>query len=161
MIILLIILYKEYISHKDKLINDDRIKKIFYTIQSMLDYSPCYENKNQLGLWRIYLFLAICIFSEQDKREQEKNLEIIFNFNRRLNEDFNDVQNLIYELVLSNSKKEESISHIFTYTIKDNPFNGVFFFKLFLKYPYMINNIGDKFIRDILNCIYKNHKFIK
>ena len=161
LIILLIILYKEYISHKDKLINDDRIKKIFYTIQSMLDYSPCYENKNQLGLWRIYLFLAICIFSEQDKREQEKNLEIIFNFNRRLNEDFNDVQNLIYELVLSNSKKEESISHIFTYTIKDNPFNGVFFFKLFLKYPYMINNIGDKFIRDILNCIYKLREISK
>jgi hypothetical protein len=42
LISLLIILYKEYISHKNKLINDERIKKIFYTIQSMLDYSPCY-----------------------------------------------------------------------------------------------------------------------
>ena len=161
LISLLIILYKEYISHKNKLINDERINKIFYTIQSMLDYSPCYESKNQLGLWRIYLFLAICFFSEQNKREQEKNLEIIFNFNRKLNEDFNDIQNLIYELVLSNSKKEESISKIFACIIKENLLNGVFFFKLILKYPYMVNTIGNKFIKDILGCIYKLRDIIK
>ena len=155
LIILLIILYKQFIFHKDKSINDDRIKKIFYTIQSMLDYSPCYEYKNQLGLWRIYLFLAICIFSDQNKREQKKNLEIIFNFNRKLYDDFNDIQNLIYELVLSNTKKEETISNIFTYTIKENSFNGIFFFKLFLKYPNTINCIGNKFLKDILGYIYK------
>ena len=164
LIILLIILYQQYLSYKNKSINDSRINNIYYQIQSLLEYSPSYDKTNQLGLWRIYLFLAICIFSEQNKREQEKNLEIIFNFNRKLNEDYEDIKNLIYDLVLSNTKSESPILKIFSFTLKDNLNNIIFFFKLFLKYPHMINFIGSRFLKDILGYIYKireTNKFLE
>ena len=144
LIILLIILYQQYLSYKNKSINDSRINNIYYQIQSLLEYSPSYDKTNQLGLWRIYLFLAICIFSEQNKREQEKNLEIIFNFNRKLNEDYEDIKNLIYDLVLSNTKSESPILKIFSFTLKDNFSSScsiLLFFFLFLIYKVIMPSI--------------------
>ena len=72
-----------YFSNNISDFNNERLKNIYYNIQSLLNYSPLYENKTHLGIWRIYLFLAICIFSEPNKINQIKNLEIIFNFTQK------------------------------------------------------------------------------
>ena len=165
LIILLIILYQEYISHNNPNKENPKLKNIYYNIQSLLDYSPFYDkNKNQNGLWRIYLFLAICIFKDQNEREQEKNLDIIFNFIKKLNDDYSEIQYIIYEIILPNSNKEITLEKIFLSYIKENLFDGIIFFKILLKYPFIINKVGYLIIKEILNYIYKvkeNIKFIE
>jgi hypothetical protein len=64
---LLIVIFLEYISQKNNDINyNDKTKKIYYTIQTLLKHSPYIHNNESLGLWKIYLLFDICLFSKQE-----------------------------------------------------------------------------------------------
>ena len=142
LVCLLIVLYKEYLSQKN--INKDysqRLKNIHYNIQALLSFSPLYENNNLVGLWRIYLFFGICLFTDEKTKEEKNNLEIIFNFNRKLNEDFGDIHNLIYELILPHSTNDITLFNLYKCNIAENPSNGINFLKIIIKFPSIINNI--------------------
>ena len=159
LIILLIVLFKEYkefiFNKYNDNKNDERLNNIYFNLQALLNYSPLYENKNQIGNWRIYLFFAICIFTEQANKEQKKNLEIIFNFNQKLNDDYFEFQNLIYELILPNSKNDMIIPKIFSSHLNDNFFFGLFYFKLLLKFPGIITSTKNLFFKEFLSYLYK------
>jgi hypothetical protein len=124
----LIILYKEYLLKKgiDK-DNSQILKNIYYNIQALLTYSPYYENKNQMGLWRIYLFYCICLFTEQKTKEEKKNLEIIYNFIKKLNEDYFDIQSLTYDLILPNVINGEILYHLFRIYVGENINYSIYF----------------------------------
>ena len=165
LVILLIILfkeYKEYLSSNNKLDNNNKkLKKIYYNIQALLDYSPLYEKNNHLGLWRIYLFFAICIFTEQNILEQKNNLEIIFNFIQRFNDDYSDIQNIIYELILPNCENDITKRMIFSSLLSDNLLYGFFFFKLLLKFPWIFKDVKNNFFKDFLSYLFKMKEAIK
>ena len=156
LVCLLIVLYKEYLSQKN--INKDysqRLKNIHYNIQALLSFSPLYENNNLVGLWRIYLFFGICLFTDEKTKEEKNNLEIIFNFNRKLNEDFGDIHNLIYELILPHSTNDITLFNLYKCNIAENPSNGINFLKIIIKFPSIINNIKNYVIKDLLNSVYE------
>ena len=165
LLILLIVLYKEYKEYISKNNinnnNDERLKNIYYNIQALLAYSPLYENKNQMILWRIYLFLGICIFTDQGTKEQKKNLEIIFNLNQKLNEDYSDIQNLLYELIFPNSKNDMIISKTFASHISESIFYGFLYFKLLLKFPGIITSTKNLFFKELFNCLFKMKDLVK
>ena len=163
LLILLIILYKEYKEYFSNNISDnnnERLKNIYYNIQSLLNYSPLYENKTHLGLWRIYLFSAICIFSEPIKINQKKNLEIIFNFTQKLNDDFYDIYNLIYELIFSNINNDNKKT-IFSSLINWNFNSGFNIAKIILKYPWIINDTRNSFSKDFISYLLKMKDMVK
>ena len=156
LISLLIVLYKEYLSKKN--INKDfnqRTKNIYYNIQAILTYSPLYENNSYLGLWRTHLFLGICLFSDQDKIEEKNNIEIIFNFLKRLNDEYYDILNMTYEIILPNSKREEIIPSLYKRHMSENLNNGILFLKIFLKFPKIIFSLKEVMVKDLLNNIYE------
>ena len=153
---LLIVLYKEFLSQKN--INEkynQKIKNIYYNIQALLSYSPLYENIKQVGLWRIYLFFGICLFTEQKTKEEKQNLEIIFNFDKKLIEDYSDIQNLTYELILPNSINSETLFNLYRYHTFENPNYSIYFLKIILKYPKIINRATDLLIKEFLNNTYE------
>ena len=156
LLILLIVIYKEYLSRKNNNnIFSKKVKEIHYNIQALLNYSPLYEEKNQAGLWRIYLFLGICLFTDQKAKDQEKNLDIIFNFNKKLNDEFSDIQNLTYELILPYSNNEESIENLYKFHAGENPSFIIYFLKIILKFPNIINNSKESLTKELLNNIYE------
>ena len=156
LLILLIVLYKEYLNQKNFDNNyNEKTKNIYYNIQALLSYSPLYENEKDLGYWRIYLFFGICLFNDKIKIEGQKNLQIIFNFCKKLNEENLDAQNLIYELIISNCTKDETFYSLFKYSTTESPNNGIFFLNIILKYPNIFYNLKEYIIKDLLLITYE------
>ena len=152
LLILLIILYKEYLSRKN--INKDsnqKLKNIHYNIQALLAFSPFYDKKNQEGLWKIYLFFGICLFSDKKSFEEDENLNIIINFNKKIYD--SDIQNIYYEYILSNCKNENAIEKFFTKYACENLINAINYFKIILKFPSILNNSKIAIMKIILNYI--------
>ena len=152
---IIIILYKEYLSRKK--INKDhneKIRAIHNNITSMLYYSPFYEKETQVLFWRIYLFFGICLFTDQKDKELKKNLEIIYNFSKIFNDEYTEIQNLTYELILPYSNNDESLYNLFYQHTKENANYGINFLKIILKFPSILNYCSDKVTKELLNNIY-------
>ena len=113
---ILIILYKEYLSRKKINKNySEKIRTIHNNIESMLYY-------------------GICLFTEQNDKEEKKNLEIIFNFSKSFNDEYAELQNLTYELFLPYSKNDESLFCLFRQHVMENLNYGIYFLKIIQKY---------------------------
>ena len=156
LLILVIVLYKEYLMKKN--INKDfsqKIKNIHYNIQALLSYFPLYENNNHIGLWRIYLFFGICLFTDQRTKEEKNNLEIIFNFMKTFNDDYLDVLNLTYELMFPNINNDQNLYHLYKYHTIENNNIAIYFLKIILKFPSILDNLKDLVIKELLNNIYE------
>ena len=155
LISLLIIIYLEYLNKNDY--NKDyneQTRKIYYTIQSLLSHSPYLKDKEGLGLWRIFLLLDICLFSEQETKEN--NIQSIFNFYKNLNEDYSNIEILVYEFIISLSKTDNPLEKLITYYYKEGNLFGVFNpLKIILKFPNIINKAKDSTIKLLLNYIYE------
>ena len=154
---LIIVIYLEYIRNND--INNDinyktKIEKIYYTIQTLLSNSPYYNDKEGLGLWRIMLFIDIILFSKLE--EKEENIKIIFNFCKNFNDDYNDNENLAYELILPYSKNENIFEKLFLLNYNEANLMGIFnLLKILLKFPKIINKLKESTIKLFLNYIYE------
>ena len=105
--------------------------------------------------------MAICIFTDQATKEQKKNLEIIYSLNQKLKEDYVDIQNLIYELILPNSNNELVPLKIFSSSYNENILNGIFYFKLVLKFPRMIKSTKSLFFKELFGYLYKIKDYAK
>ena len=151
---LLIIIFLEYISQKNNDINyNDKTKRIYYTIQTLLKHSPYIHNNESLGLWKIYLLFDICLFSKQETREE--NIKTIYGFYKNLNDDYNDIEILAYELILPNSQSDNAFEKLFLFYYTDGNLAGIFnLLKIILKFPNIINKAKDSTIKIILNYIY-------
>ena len=153
---ILIILYKEYLSRKKINKNySEKIRTIHNNIESMLYYSHFYDKKTQVLFWRIYLFFGICLFTEQNDKEEKKNLEIIFNFSKSFNDEYAELQNLTYELFLPYSKNDESLFCLFRQHVMENLNYGIYFLKIIQKFPTILNYCSDKTTKDLLSNIYE------
>ena len=155
LISLLIIIYLEYLN-KNNYTRDynEQTRNIYYTIQALLSYSPYLNDKKGLGLWRIYLLLGICLFSEPETKE--KNILNIYNFYKNLNEDYSNIEIITYEFLISLSKTDNILENLITYYYKEGNFFGAFNpFKILLKFPNIINKAKDSTVRLLLNYIYE------
>ena len=152
---LLIVVFLEYIKQKNKDINyNEKTKKIYYTIQTLLAHSPFTLNDECLGIWRIYLLFDIVLFSKQEKREE--NIKTIYSFYKNLNDDYNEIDLLAYELILPNSQLDNVFEKLFICYYNDGNFTGIFnLLKIFLKFPNIINKTRDSTVKYILNYIYE------
>ena len=150
---LIIAIYIEYIKQKGNNFKySDKTEKIYYTIQTLLTNSPFYLDKNGLGIWKIYLLLGNILFSSQE--ENENNNKIIYDFYKKLNEDYNDIENLAYEIILSNSKTDDILEKFYTYYLKEGNFGWILnLLKIILKFPYCINKAKESTIKNIINYI--------
>ena len=149
---LLIVIYLEYINKKENNINYNcKTTNIYYNIQTLLSNSPYTKNKETLGLWRIYLMLDICLFSEQN--ENESNITTIFDFNKYLDEDYNDIENLEYELVLPKIQDKNLLEKILKSYYSELII--INFSKIILKFPNIVNKLSLSFLKIITNGIYE------
>ena len=150
---LLIVIYLEYLSQKgnNKEYNS-KTKNIYYTIQTLLANSPYFNDKQGLGLWRISLLLDIVLFSNQEKNEE--NFKTIFNYYKNLNEDYSEVENLAYELILPYSKTDAVLEKLLFFNYNELNWLGVFnLLKIILKFPNIINKVKYPKIKMILSYI--------
>ena len=150
---LIIVIYTEYINQKGNNFKyNEKTEKIYYIIQTLLSNSPFYNDKNGLGIWKIYSLFGILIFSPQE--ENEKNMKIIYDFYKKLNEDYNEIENLAYEIIVSNSKNDDILEKFYTYYLNEGNFSWILsLFKIILKFPYCINKAKDSTIKNIINYI--------
>ena len=150
LLLLIIIIYLEYINKKENNINyNDKTKKIYYTIQSILSNSSFADEEQDIGIWRIYLLLGIILFSKQE--DIEKNIKIIFILNKNLNEDTNYFENFENELIISNSHSEKFIDYFIQYYNYSGLINIL---KIIIKYPHSANYLNESSIKKILNYIF-------
>ena len=152
---LLIIIYLEYLNknnyNKD---HNEQTRNIFYTIQSILSHSPYLKDKEGLGLWRIYLLLDICLFSERESKEN--NIKNISNFYKNLNEDYSNIEIIAYELIFPFSQTDNALEQLILYYNSESNFSGIFnLLKIILKFPNIINKATDSTMKLILNFIYE------
>ena len=154
---LLIVIYLEYINKKDNNIHyNEKTTKIYCNIQKLLLNSSHYKDKEGLGLWRIFLLLDICLFSKQEVRE--KNIQTISNFYKNLNEDYNEVEILAYEIILSNCQSKNFLDNI----IKEGNSISIFnLIKIILKFPNIMSKSTDSILK-IFQYIYEiSQKILK
>ena len=149
---IVIVIYLEYINKKENNVNyNEKTTNIYYNIQTLLSNSPYINNKKALGLFRIYLLLDIILFSKQ--KEKEENITTIFNFYKNLNEEYNDVQNLAYEIIIPNIQNQNLLEQILKLYYSEG---GIFnILKIILKFPNIINKLTYSFIKIILSNIYE------
>jgi len=154
LISLLIIVYLEYLNKKDGNKDyNDQTRNIFYTIQNILSHSPYLKDKEGLGLWRIYLLLDICLFSEREAKEN--NIKNISNFYKNLNEDYSNIEIIAYELIFPFSQTDNALEQLIIYYNSEGNISGTFnLLKIILKFPNIINKAKDSTIIFLLNFIY-------
>ena len=152
---LLIVIYLEYLNKKDNNINySNTTENIFYNIQALLSKSAFAKDKEGLGFWRFYLLLDICLFSKQELREE--NISTFFNFYKYVNDDYINIENLTYELIIPNSQNENLLAKIYTIYYNDgNTLNFFNILKIILRYPNVINIFNLSFSKILLNYIYE------
>ena len=151
---LITVIFLEYLTQKcnNNIEYNSKTKNIYYTIQTLLANSPFSKDKEGLGLWRISLLLDVILFSPQEKNEE--NIMRIYNFYKGIIDEYSEVENLAYELILPYSKTDTILETIFNRNITEGNYMGPFnLLKIILKFPNIITKGKYSTIKIILNYI--------